>query len=183
MKKDPSTCKLQLGDLAPYFSLQATDGKIYSINDFQTASALAIIFTSNHCPIARAYERRIIEVAKLAKEVGAQVLCVCSNDSRSYPADSFEKMQEKSQESEFAYPYLHDKTQVVAKAYDAKLTPESYLFDDNLKLKYHGSIDDEIDESFVEVHYLRDALQRVSEGLDPEHQESMVLGCSIKWKL
>ena len=41
---------LQLGASAPDFSLPATDGKTYSLHDFDDATVLVVFFTCNHCP-------------------------------------------------------------------------------------------------------------------------------------
>lgn len=41
---------LQTGEYAPAFRLPATDGKIYSLDDFKNAPVLVVFFTCNHCP-------------------------------------------------------------------------------------------------------------------------------------
>ena len=42
----------------------------------------------------------------------------------------------------YAFPYLYDETQDVARAYRAACTPEFYVFDASLGLAYHGQFDD-----------------------------------------
>ena len=42
----------------------------------------------------------------------------------------------------YPFPYLYDESQEVAKAYQAACTPEFFLFDSDLKLRYHGQFDD-----------------------------------------
>jgi len=41
---------LQIGDSLPPFELPATDGKTYTISDFDDAQVLVVFFTCNHCP-------------------------------------------------------------------------------------------------------------------------------------
>ncbi|NLJ74162.1 MAG: redoxin family protein, partial [Firmicutes bacterium] len=41
---------LQLGQKAPDFHLPATDGRSYSLGDFDHAKYLVVFFTCNHCP-------------------------------------------------------------------------------------------------------------------------------------
>lgn len=183
MERDASGSKLKIGDKAPYFSLKGTDGKIYSLAEFTDAEALVVIFTCNHCPYAQAYESRICSLAELYRPKDVQFVTICSNDPRGYPQDSFELMIEKSKSQGFPFPYLHDETQITAKAYDAACTPEAYVFDRERKLRYHGWIDDNYrDADKVTRHDLSDALDAILEKREPEHQVTAVIGCSIKWR-
>lgn len=183
MHREASGLKLALGDKAPYFSLPATDGKRYSLTNFNAKQALVVIFTCNHCPYARAYEERICELARTYQGAGAQFLAVCANDSDGYPEDDFAHMVERAKELKLPFPYLHDSDQSVAKAYDAACTPEVYLFDSEQKLRYHGRIDDNYqDPSLVNEHNLRDALDAVLAGEEPPQALTPAIGCSIKWK-
>jgi peroxiredoxin len=184
MERTASGLKLQLGERAPYFSLKGTDSKIYSLADFQGASALVVLFTCNHCPYAQAYESRIVEMALAGREKGVKFVAICSNDPIGYPQDDFESMVEKSKQLGFPFPYLCDDQQITAKAYDAQCTPEAYLFDAELKLQYHGRIDDNYQNPIlVEHHELQDAINAVLDGRRPEQQLTPAIGCSIKWKV
>lgn len=183
MERDPNQSALQLGHPAPYFSLPATDGKIYSLSDFSDAAALIVVFTSNHCPYARAYEQRLCAFSDWCKERNAALVAICSNDGVLFPEDSFDQMIEKSRNLNFAFLYLQDESQSVARAYDAAATPEAYVFDSGKKLRYHGAIDDNhADADRVEHHYLRDAVLAILDGLSPQPAQTPVLGCSIKWR-
>lgn len=175
---------LNIGDKAPYFSLRATDGKIYTISDFGGRNALVIIFTCNHCPYSQAYDQRLCELSRDYKEQGVAFVAVSANDPVMYPEESFEKMVERSRELGFPYPYLQDEMQIMAQAYDAACTPEIFLFDSDLRLRYHGCVDDNHHQpSLVTRHYLKEALDAVLSGEAPDPALTPVLGCSIKWKL
>jgi peroxiredoxin len=183
MQRDSAEFKLSVGDKAPYFSLPATDGKIYSLADYNQARGLVVIFTSNHCPFAQAYDQRIIDLAMRFQPHGVGFVLICSNDSEGFPEDNFENMVRKSERYGFAVPYLQDNSQSVAKAYDAACTPETYVFDDELRLTYHGSIDDNFeDPEHVECRYLEDALEALINGMLPQKSLTQVIGCSIKWR-
>lgn len=183
MKREAASSTLDLGEKAPYFSLPATDGKIYSLSDFVGVNALALVFTCNHCPYARAYEGRICTIAERYHEQGARLVAICSNDSDGYPEDRFERMVEKSQSLGFKFPYLHDHSQIAARAYDAACTPEVFLFDRDHRLAYHGAIDDSWeDPSKVTQPYLENAIEALLEGRRPDPALTPVLGCSIKWR-
>lgn len=182
MERHAEKSTLLIGEKAPYFSLPATDGKIYSLSDFAGARALLVVFTCNHCPYARAYESRLIELAKRYTPEGVAIVAICSNDSQDYPEDSFTQMVEKSKMMGFPYPYLHDDRQLVAKAYDAACTPECFLFDSEMRLAYHGWIDDNHQQpELVTAPDLKLAIEAVLAGETPKKALTAIIGCSIKW--
>jgi len=62
---------LSIGDKAPNFSLPATDGKAYSLNDF-TSEVLVIFFTCNHCPFVIGSDEGTKELALKFKDQGVE---------------------------------------------------------------------------------------------------------------
>ena len=105
-----------------------------------------------------------------------------ANDAAKYAADSFEGMQALAEERGLPFPYLQDRTQEVATAYGAERTPEIFLFDADLRLRYHVAPDDNHDETLASVPYLRDALDAVLDGQKPPVADTPPVGCTIKWK-
>lgn len=174
---------LTIGQTAPYFSLKATDSKIYSLQEFVEAKVLVVIFTANHCPYAQAYEQRICSLAELYWPQGVQFVSICSNDPRGYPEDSFENMCAKSKLLGFPFPYLHDETQITAKAYNAQCTPECFVFDEKRVLRYRGRVDDNYrDPTLATQHDLANAIEAILNGMNVPIPLTPALGCSIKWK-
>src|SRR5690349_3176618 len=78
---------LAIGAQAPDFSLPATDGKTYTLNDFKNHKILAIVFTCNHCPTAQAYEERIKQLVTDYKDKGVGVTAISPNDPLSVRLD------------------------------------------------------------------------------------------------
>lgn len=113
---------------------------------------------------------------------GFRLVAINSNDAERYPADSFEAMKQHASEQGFPFAYLYDADQSVARAYGPERTPEVFLFDSERRLVYHGAIDDSRDEDAVSESYLRDAIDAVLEGRDPERSDTPPVGCSIKWR-
>ena len=177
-----ATDTLKIGSLAPDFSLPSTNGKKYSLNTFADKKALVIVFSCNHCPYVQAYEDRIMEIQKdYAKDV--QVIAISSNEDENYPEDSFENMKTRAQMKKFNFPYLHDETQNVAKAYGATHTPEIFLFDKERKMVFHGKIDDNWQEpQSVKSKYLRNAIDELLSGKQISVPETFTIGCTIKWR-
>jgi peroxiredoxin len=167
-----------VGTEAPTFSLRDTDGVEHSPGD---APATLVVFTCNHCPYALAWHDRILAVARDYPDV--KVLAVSSNDAVRYPADSYEKMQERVQaDGGWPMPYLYDESQDVARAYGAQTTPDCFLIDAEGRVVYRGAPDADYEDPSQNAAWLRDAIDSVLAGEAPANAETTPVGCSIKWK-
>ena len=174
--------KLPIGSAAIEFDLLGVDGRNYMLRYFLNREVLVVIFTCNHCPYAQAYEERIIAIAKEFSKNSA-FFAINSNDSSKYPQDSFENMKIRAKAKGFPYPYLHDESQEVARAYGALVTPHVFVFDKSGRLAYQGGVDDNWENpKAVTKQHLRDALLELSAGKPVTRKTAPVIGCSIKWK-
>jgi len=171
---------------APQFQLKGVDGKSYSLESFQHARALVIIFMCNHCPYVIAVQDRINELAREYAEKGVALVGINSNDATRYPEDSFEAMQVRAREKNYVFPYLFDETQSTARAYNAVCTPDPYVFEkvgSGFKLRYHGRIDDNWkNPDQVKTRELALAIDAILTGSPVSPQQAPAMGCSIKWK-
>lgn len=175
--------KLNIGDSAPNFNLFGVDGKQYSLEKFDQKKAIIVVFSCNHCPFVKIYEDRLIAIQKDYAARGVQLIAINSNDETRYPEESLKNMIIRAQSKKFNFPYLRDKNQSVAEAYGAERTPEVFLFDNDRILRYHGRIDDNVEEPHeVRFHYLRDALDKILTGKEVSTKETAIIGCTIKWK-
>jgi peroxiredoxin len=165
---------LKLGDKAVPFELPGVDDRSHALVDYADKETVAVVFTCNHCPYARAWEDRLINI---------QADYINANDAKKYPDDSFPRMKERSEEKGFNFPYLYDESQEIARAYGASRTPEIFLFDKGGTLRYHGTVDDNYDDpAAVKTAYLREALEAVLAEREPSTAETTPVGCTIKWK-
>jgi peroxiredoxin len=171
---------LAIGDPAPTFSLPATDGTEHAPDG---APATVVVFTCNHCPYALAWHDRIAAVARDYADRGVTVLAVNPNDAQRYPRDSFDAMRARVEgEGGWPMPYLRDETQEVARAYDARTTPDVFVLDAGGRLAYRGAPDADHDDPAQGAAWLRGALDAVLEGQAAEPAETRPVGCSIKWR-
>ena len=170
---------LTVGQQAPDFSVPDTEGTDQSPNG---APATVVVFTCNHCPYALAWQPRLDQAARDYAEQGIRFLAINANDSDRYPRDSFEAMQARVAAEDWPMPYLHDASQDVAHAYGAKTTPDVFVLDSERRLRYHGAPDSDYDDPAQRAAWLRDALDAVLVGEEPELPQTMPVGCSIKWK-
>lgn len=175
---------LAIGSRMIDFNLKNVDGKIISSKELsQGKKATVIIFSCNHCPYVQAWEERMIQMGKTYGPRGAAFALINANDPVKYPEDSFPEMVKRAKDKGYPFPYLHDETQAIAKAYGATRTPEVFLFDAQGVLKYHGRIDDNYeDPKRVRSHDLKEALEAVLAGQSPAVTDTPVIGCTIKWK-
>lgn len=177
-----STNTLKIGSILPEFNLWATDDNNYSSESFPDKKAVLVLFSCNHCPYVRAYEKRIIELADKYKGE-LIILAINSNDAGAYPEDSFEKMKERAKEQNFNFIYCRDEDQTVAKKFDATHTPEFFLFNEKRVLVYHGKMDDNWQDALsVKTRYLETALIESLRGETVSAPETYSIGCTIKWK-
>jgi peroxiredoxin len=139
----PTTYKI--GDVVANFSLKNTDGNVVSLNDYSSKKGVIIVFTSNHCPFAKAYEDRILALNNKFSPQGFPVIALNPSDPSVHQDDSFEKMRERSVGKGYNFPYLVDDAQRVSKLFGALRTPVAYVLlksATGFTLQYLGMIDD-----------------------------------------
>lgn len=173
---------MAVGTTAPDFSLPGVDGATYSLASFADAALLVVVFTCNHCPYAKAVEDRLTELQRDYLGRGVRLCAINPNDGRAYPDDSFASMVVRAKQKGFNFPYLHDASQGVARAYDAACTPDIFVFDAERKLVYNGRFDDNWQNpSQVQRQDLRLVLDAALAGKKIAFEPVPSMGCSIKW--
>lgn len=174
---------LEIGKNAPDFSLPGTDGKTYSLKDFEKSRYLVIAFICNHCPSVIGIQNRLNKLNDGYSFQGVSIVGINSNATEHEPEDSFENMKNRVEEAGFQFPYLRDEDQSVAKAYGAIKTPHFFVLDQDRTVQYTGRMDDSPkDESLVKVNDLIDALSELIFGVPVTVAVTEPLGCTVKWK-
>ena len=176
---------LDLGTSFIKFNLfNSLTGKKFSTNSIEKEKPILIMFICNHCPYVKAITKELVEDCSELKKIGINTVAICSNDFVNYPDDSFDNMIKFSNERNFNFPYLHDETQEIAKAYDAVCTPDFFGYNKNLELQYRGRLREL--KKFIPVKEgesdLLTAMKQIAEtGKGPKDQIPSA-GCGIKWK-
>lgn len=177
---------MPLGTKAPTFNLFDTvTDKVRSLEELTGKKGTVIAFICNHCPFVIHVNREMVKVANAYNEKGIQFIAISSNDVTNYPQDAPHLMKEKAIEEGYIFPYLYDKTQEVAKAYDAACTPDYYLFDENLELVYRGQFDNSRPGNGIPVTAsdLKNAMDALLDGREIDEIQKPSIGCNIKWKV
>jgi len=175
--------KLSVGDAAPTFSeLPGTDGKMHSLAQFKDKDVVVVVVTCNHCPVAVAYEDRIIALTKkYASSADSKVAIVAINVNKD-PIDRLDKMTERAKAKGFNFPYLFDETQKIGRELGATVTPEFFVLNKERKIAYMGALDDSQSTSKVSKKYVEDAIDALLAGKTVGTTETRGRGCSVKYE-
>jgi peroxiredoxin len=171
-----------IGTPAPPFELRGTDGRLHTLQSLAGPRGTVIAFICNHCPYVKAILPRLVRDARELKALGVHVIGINANDAKAYPEDSFERMVEVA--PTLSFPYLHDETQAVARAYGAVCTPDFFGFDASLQLRYRGRLDASRKETAPEGarRELFEAMRQIAESGQAPAEQHACIGCSIKWR-
>ena len=175
---------IPLGTIAPDFALpDVTTGAIVRRDDVAARRPLLVVFLCRHCPYVQHVKD---ELARLGRDYGDRtgIAGISSNDASTYPDDAPPSLAAMARESGFTFPVLYDESQAVAREYGAVCTPDSFLFDGDLRLVYHGRLDETRPRSGATSNGadIRRALDAVLSGEPVEADQHAALGCSIKWR-
>ncbi len=184
MALTPSTM-LALGTKAPAFSLpDAVSGKTITLDTFKGKRALLVMFICNHCPYVQHVRGQLASLGRDYSEKGLGFVAISANDVVNYPDDSPNKMAAEAKAAGYSFPYCHDETQQVARAYRAACTPDFFLFDGDRQLVYRGQLDDSRPGNGLPVTGmdLRPAIDETLAGRQVSREQKPSIGCNIKWK-
>ena len=177
--------KVKLGSKASDFVLlDSVSNKKFSLQDLKGEIATVIMFICNHCPFVKHVRSELSELAKEYQPKGIGFAAISANDVKKYPQDGLKYMKEFAQENDFIFPYLFDEAQDIVKNYDAACTPDFFVYDKNLKLIYHGQLDDSTPHNNLPVtgSDLRAVLEAILDNLSVPIVQKPSRGCAIAWK-
>ena len=174
-----------LGTAAPDFNLpDVVSGKTISLQTFAGKKALLVMFICRHCPYVQHVQEGLAKLGRdyAAKDLG--IVAISANDAKNYPEDAPASLKAMAVELKFSFPYCHDESQVVAKAYGAVCTPDFFVFDQARRLVYRGQLDDSRPGNGKPVtgRDLHAALDAVLDGRPVDSTQRPSIGCNIKWK-
>ncbi len=177
----PPLC--DFGWKAPDFALPGVDGRVHRLSNLKGPNGTLVAFICNHCPYVKSIIGRLVRDAQDLMVLGVTTVAISSNDAAQYPADSFDNMKLFAAQHRLPFPYLHDETQAVARAYDAVCTPDFFGFNADLELQYRGRLDASRKDLVPDARRdLYEAMKLVAETGHGPAEQIASMGCSIKWK-
>lgn len=176
---------LPIGSVMPKSDLKVKDisGKEVTMKDVKQQNGVLVMFSCNTCPYVIKNQDRTNDISKFALANKVGVIILNSNEAQRSEVDSYSAMQSYAKEQQFKWNYAVDKDHEIADAFGANRTPECFLFDKDLKLVYHGAIDDNpSDAGNVSRAHLKVAIEEMTAGKEVNVKESKSVGCTIKRK-
>jgi len=182
MAATPPVC--DFGIQAPDFDLPDTNGNRHTRDSLMGEKGLVLMYICNHCPYVIAIASKLVRDGKALQKMGFGVAAICANDAEAYPEDSFENMVVFAKENGFTFPYLHDESQDVAKAYGAVCTPDFFGYNAKGELQFRGRLDGSGRNPSPEdePREMIDAMKLVAQTGEGPRAQTPSMGCSIKWK-
>ncbi len=178
----------QVGQPAPQFELQDTQGRIHKLSDYQ-GRIVVLHFQSTRCPWDKAYQPILNGIAQritamnndMPESIGVKFLGINANRT-----EDVVEIDQYTQSANMPYPVLKDPGNVIADAYNAKTTPHIYIInnDQQQTLAYKGGIEkaplsyDQCGTS--DEQYLEPILKAMLHGDAIPVTETRSIGCSIK---
>ena len=177
---------LPIGSPLPKEEVKVKDinGKMVTLKDARKKNGLLVMFSCNTCPFVIKNQGRTKAICTYAmlNEIG--VIILNSNEAQRADDDSYNAMKQYATEQGYKWYYAVDENNELADAFGANRTPECFLFGKDLKLVYHGAIDDNpTDAQNVKREHLKEAIKELLSGKDVSVKESRSVGCSIKRKV
>lgn len=171
----------KIGEVATDFKLKNVDGTTVSLSNYKDAKGYVVVFTCNGCPFSKMYEDRLIALHNTYSSKGYPVIAINPNVNENSEAENFNAMQERAKEKNFPFPYLADEEHEIYPKYGAVRTPHVFLLDNERKVQYIGTIDDNAKSANdVKVKYIEKAIEALENGSKPDPSFTKAIGCPVK---
>jgi thioredoxin-related protein len=180
-----NTLPIKIGDTLPMGDhvMQNPEGKKVTLLSQKKENGLLVMFSCNTCPYVIRNQSRTKDICKEAQKKNIGVILLNSNEAFREDDDSPPAMKQYAQAQGYQWEYVIDKNNILADKFGANRTPECFLFNKDLKLVYHGAIDDNPSQaSNVQRTHLKIAMDQMLAGKDVAIKETRSVGCSIKRK-
>jgi peroxiredoxin len=169
--------KAKVGELAPAFSVQDSNGKTVNLSDYK-GKIVVLEWINLDCPI----DRRVVEsklISTVHEKFKDKVVWLAVDSTASHTKADYDKVIAAWK---LTYPVLADAKGTLGKLYDAKTTPHMYIINTDGKLVYSGAIDDDPDGGkATKVNYVDKALTELLAGKTVSVSESKPYGCTVKY--
>lgn len=166
---------LAVGAKLENFTLPDTIGTQQSFDKLKGENGAVLVWVSAQCPVVKAYNQRINEIADQLKAKGINLIGINSNAT-----ESLDYATSGAKEAGYKFPVLIDKGNVLADKLGASVTPEFFYFDKENVLLYHGALDNDRSGKNVRINYLRDAFDSALGKKPIKTSKTNAFGCSIK---
>ncbi len=169
-----SNWKGKVGQPVPSFSVKDVNAKTATLLP-AGKKVSAVLFLSVDCPVTKAYEERLSELATDPAYKDVAFLGLYPNQGERTVA-----IKARAEERKIGFPVARDMRNSLANRFAVEFTPTVWVVDAKGTAVYSGSIDDNQDPAAVKQRYLKDALDSVLAGKPVATPETKAFGCEIK---
>lgn len=166
----PVCCAGNLG-----FEVTTTSGQAVAVSEGRYT---VVCFLGTECPMARSYAAPLSRLWSQLRSQGVQFVGVMSNVQ-----DSVEDVRQYKEEFKVDFPLVHDPDGRLAVLYGAERTPEVFVLDKSLSVRYHGRIDDRFAPGVARAKASREdlkiAIEELLAGRPVAVANTKALGCII----
>jgi peroxiredoxin/mono/diheme cytochrome c family protein len=160
------------------FRLPDYRGHEVALSEVAGPRATVVVFLGVECPLARLYAPRLAALAAEYQPRGVGFVGINSNRQ-----DLPTELAHFARQFRLNFPLLKDPGNLIADRFGATRTPETFVLDAELAVRYHGRIDDQyqpgVQAARVSRHDLKEALEDLLAGREVRQSETEVTGCII----
>ena len=160
------------------FRLKDAGGRTWDLGEIKDAKAIVVVFLGTQCPVNNAYVPKLAELHKEYSGKGVIFLAINANEH-----DTPQMIAEHAKKFDLPFVVLRDEKQQVADRFGAERTPEAFVLDPQLTVRYHGRIDDQYGIGFQRPaptrRDLAEALDEVLAGKKVSQPAIAATGCLI----
>lgn len=164
-----------VGSTIADFKLTDLSGAEQSFDKLKGKNGAVLVFLSAQCPVVKAYNDRINEIAAAYEAKGIKFIGINSNAT-----EDLAWVKSNASEVGYKFPVLIDRGNVLADKLGATVTPETYFFNEKNVLVYHGAIDNDRSGKNVTEGHLKIAFDEILAGKSVTKTKANAFGCSIK---
>ena len=154
-------------------------GEKKTLEDLKGANATIVAFLNFSCPISNKQTPELIELAQKYKEKKVNIIGVCCD------VESPRELASHIQEFKINFPVFYDPEHVVSTLFLADVTPQVFLIDSEMNLRYFGRINDQYEDRatrnlIIKNHDLKEALNTVLANREVLVQYTASAGCPLE---
>ena len=178
---DPAPSTDRLNKTVDNVTFTDAAGKASTLKDYAGKTATVVVSLSFDCPVSNSYASTLASLHKKYSEKGVGFVAFVPT------ADDAAKVAKKSAEFKYPFPVFADSKFETAEAFKAAVTPEAFVLDHNLVVRYRGRIDNGYSgrlkkNAQVTEHDLKAAIEALVAGKDVTTPATRAVGCHIETK-
>jgi len=167
--------KVAVGGTVQDFTLPDISGQAHTLSSLAGDKGVLLIFIATACPYSNGYNARMEALWRDYQGRGIRVVGI--NPNRTEPVDEIRSHAEKNG---FTFTILRDEGNRIADYFGASVTPEAFLIDPGLRLRYHGRLDAAHDDPGLNCGEVRQVMDQHLEGQEVVVEGKKAFGCTIK---